>query len=323
MRPDQPEPDAAGARRDGRGDARDGAPDRDRGARPAADSAADSDAGSDSAVPASRAERMAAHAEYREAVDASDRVAADRHAWADAVPGLRAAWAEHQERYPEPARARPRTESDGSWVSGEYRQLDPEQNTEASKAHADLADEASRSILPALRRIEAADPERRLAGLDHMIKGEDRLKEKLADYLRAPGTTVREALYEVPDAVRFTFCYTADRYSNGVLADVDRLKDNGCELVKFKNLWEAEQYKGVNSQWRMAETATRFEIQFHTPQSLEAKELTHDAYERARSNLAATAEVVALEDFQRLVNSMITPPPGTDRLKDFPEKTSG
>ncbi|HEX3715245.1 MAG TPA: hypothetical protein VHV09_20800, partial [Trebonia sp.] len=72
--------------------------------------------------------------------------------------------------------AAPRTEPDGSWVCGEHRRLDPEQNNEATKAHADLADEAERHILPAMRRIEAAGPERNLAGLEHMVKGEDRLK---------------------------------------------------------------------------------------------------------------------------------------------------
>jgi hypothetical protein len=319
MRPDQPEPepDTADPRREG-GDhpGSAGTPDRRR------PHAADADPGRkpDAAEPPSRAEQLAEHARYRDVVAGSERASADRSAWADALPALRAAWEEHKERYPEQERAAPRTETDGSWTSGEHRRLDPEQNSEAGKAHADLADEASRSILPALRRIEAADPERKLAGLDHMIKGEDRLKEKLADYLRVPGTTVREALDEVPDAVRFTFCYSPDRYSDAVLTDVDRLKDDGCELVKLKNLWEAEQYKGANSQWRIAETGTRFEIQFHTPESLEAKELTHEAYERIRSNLAPTAEVVKLEDFQRRVNAMIMSPPGTDRLKDFPEK---
>jgi hypothetical protein len=77
------------------------------------------------------------------------------------APQLRAAWEEHKDRYPERTRATSRTEADGTWVCGEYRGLDPEQNTEAGKAHADLADEADRHILPALRRIEAADPERR------------------------------------------------------------------------------------------------------------------------------------------------------------------
>jgi hypothetical protein len=200
-------------------------------------------------------EQVAAHVRYRETVDAVYRAAADHAAWAEAVPRLRVAWEEHKERYPEQTRATPRTEPDGTWVCGEHRRLDPEQNTEASKAHADLADEADRHILPALRRIEAADPERRLAGLEHMVKGEDRLKEKMADYLRAPGVAVREALDEVPDPVRFTLRYSAEGYSDGVLADVDRLKAEGFELIKLKNLWHADQYKGINSQWLRAETA--------------------------------------------------------------------
>ena len=141
-------------------------------------------------VAVSREEQVAAHVRYRETVDAAFQAAADRAAWAEAVPGLRAAWQDHKESYPERVRASSRTEADGTWTCGEHRRLDPEQNTEASKAHADLADEADRDILPALRRVEAADPERRLAGLEHMVKGEDRLKEKMADYLRAPGVTV-------------------------------------------------------------------------------------------------------------------------------------
>ncbi|HEY0934585.1 MAG TPA: hypothetical protein VGD91_12680, partial [Trebonia sp.] len=258
-----------------------------------------------------------------ETVAATDSAAEARAAWSDAVPELRSAWQRHQERYPEQARPVSRNEPDGSWVCGEHRRLDPEQNTEVSKAYADLADEAERDILPALQRVEAADPDRQLAGLEHMIKGADRLKEKLADYLRAPDVTVGEAVGEVPDAVRSTLMYSSERYAEGVLADVDRLKTEGFELIKLKNLWHADQYKGINSQWFRSETATRFEMQFHTPESLEAKELTHEAYERIRSNTATPAEVRELETFQRRVNALIAIPPGTDRIKDFPEKNNG
>ena len=84
----------------------------------------------------------------------------------------------------------PSTHTDGSWSSGETRRLTPEQNTEATKACADIHDEGERVVLPAMRQIEAADPNRRLAGLEHMLKGEDRLKEKIADALRGrPGLT--------------------------------------------------------------------------------------------------------------------------------------
>ena len=60
-----------------------------------------------------------------------------------------------------------------------------------------------------------------------MVKGEDRLKEKLADELFGKNKTVRQALNEVPDAVRFTLRYDSGRYADGVVADVDRLKVEG------------------------------------------------------------------------------------------------
>jgi hypothetical protein len=279
------------------------------------------------AAPVSRAEQLAAHGRYRVTVAATDQAAADRaserEVWAAALPRLRAAWAEHKERYPDQARAVPRTEADGSWACGEHRRLDPEQNTEAGKAHADLADEADRHILPALRRIEAADPQRKLAGLEHMVKGEDRLKEKLADILLVDvRLTTRQALNKVPDAVRFTFTYSPDRYTESVLADVDRLKAEGFEEIKLKNLWHTEQYKGINSQWRNVETGTRFEMQFHTQDSLAAKELTHEAYQRLRRPEAETspAERRELEDYQRRVNDLVAAPPSVETIRDFPEK---
>jgi hypothetical protein len=315
MRTDQPEPDEPRAVRADHADhgADGGLPERRR-----------------ETTAVSREQQIAACIRHQETVDAAYQAAADRAAWAEAAPRLRAGWEEHKERYPERERASPHTEADGAWACGEYRRLDPEQNTEASKAHADLADEADRHILPALRRIEGADPERGLAGLEHMVKGEDRLKEKLADVWHGrPALTATQVLSMIPDAVRFTLAYSSERYAEGVLADVDRLKAEGFELIKLKNLWHADQYKGVNSQWFRSETGTRFEMQFHTPESLEAKELTHEAYERIRANATLPVdeqdliEEEELEGFQRRVNALIATPPGTDRIKDFPEKNDG
>ena len=326
MRIDQPDPGEPDAPRPDAADRPHRADPGDHGAD--TDPSRERRGGAEAAV--SREEQVAEHVRYRETVGAAYRAADDRGAWAEAVPQLRAAWEEHKERYPERTRGTSRTEADGSWVSGEHRRLDPEQNTEASKAHADLADEADRDILPALRRIEAANPNGQLAGLEHMVKGEDRLKEKLADAWHGrPGLTAKEVLSMVPDAVRSTLTFGSERYAEGVLAGVDQLKAEGFELIKLKNLWHADQYKGINSQWFRAETGTRFEMQFHTPESLEAKELTHEAYERIRANAALPVDEQdlvqdrELENFQRQVNTLIATPPGTDRLKDFPEKNDG
>lgn len=272
--------------------------------------------------PAFRQRQLAEHLRYRHLVDAADQAAQARQAWAQAVPDLRAAWEEHKLSYPERSRAAPLTRPDGSWVADGGRRLSPEQNAEAAKACADLRDEAGTFILPAMRRVEAASPDGQLAGLEHMLKGEDRLKEKIADAMQAPGITVSEAIDLVPDAVRFTLNYDAGRYADGVLADVDRLKAEGFELLKLKNLWHADQYKGVNSQWRRPDTDLRFEMQFHTSESLEAKELTHEAYERIRRQTVTSTEKLELEEFQRRVNTLLVTPPGTDRVKDFPEQTN-
>jgi hypothetical protein len=249
----------------------------------------------------------------------------DRDSRTEALSSLRAAWEEHQARYPEQERATPRTHADGSWSSGETRRLTPEQNTEATKACADIHDEGERVTLPAMRQIEAADPNRRLAGLEHMLKQADRLKEKIAERLRYnPGLSPRQAAGEVPDAVRFTLEYSESRYTDGVQADVERLQGAGYKLLKLKNLWAKDQYKGINSQWSTPETGLHIEVQFHTPQSREAKELTHQAYERLRDPLTSKAEETELEAYQRRVNALVKRPPDVFRIEDYPpEKRDG
>jgi hypothetical protein len=244
-----------------------------------------------------------------------------REAWAEALPGLRAEWEEHEREFPQRSRSAAGNQADGSWLGDGGRRLTPEQNTDASKACEDIRAEGKEVIRPAMERVEAADPERRLAGLEHMLKGEDRLKEKIADVLLVePNLTAKQALDKVTDAVRFSFAHPHKRYADGVLSDVERIKSEGFELIKLKNLWEEEQYKGINSQWRRPETGLRFEMQFHTPESLEAKELTHQAYERLRRIEVAQAERDELEDYQKRVNTQIVTPPGATEIEGFPRK---
>ena len=119
------------------------------------------------------------------------------------------------------------------------------------------------------------------------------------------------------------FTYSPQRYADGVRADVERLKAEGFELIKLKNLWADEQYKGINSQWRRPATGLRFEVQFHTPESLEAKELTHEAYERIRGPASHRAE---RESWSLPAPSQRVPRyPGGYRqaIKDYPENRNG
>jgi hypothetical protein len=126
----------------------------------------------------------------------------------------------------------------------------------------------------------------------------------------------------VPDAIRYTFQYQAARYTQGVWMDIERLKGQGFELQRLRNSWSDEQYKGINSQWIERDTGQRFEVQFHTRISFEAKHLTHDAYERLRSKQADMFEELVLEAFQRKVAADVPVPSGATDIPDHPERSA-
>jgi hypothetical protein len=87
-----------------------------------------------------------------------------------------------------------------------------------------------------------------------------------------------------------------------------------------RNSWDSDQYKGINTQWHEPETGQRFEVQFHTWASFEAKQLSHAAYERIRNTRTPAAEVDQLEDFQRQVCAKIPIPSGSTEITYAPRK---
>jgi hypothetical protein len=117
------------------------------------------------------------------------------------------------------------------------------------------------------------------------------------------------------------YTYHENRYIPGVLADVERLKSQGLVLDRLKNTWGSEQYKGINTQWLEPNSGVRFEVQFHTQASLEAKELTHEAYERIRSITERTPETEReaeeLEAFQSRANAQVPIPPDVSVIEDY------
>jgi hypothetical protein len=281
------------------------------------------DRGADATPLLDPADRSAEHTRYRGNVEQT--YAAARDGWAEALPSLLSAWEEHVEKYPERDRPTPRTQPDGSWVADGGRKLTPEQNAEVDRGVAHIREVGKNVIVPGMRAVEAEDPSRELAGFERRFKGEDRLKEKIADLLEPPSDlTAAQALSAVPDAVRSTFTYEETGYSEGVLTDVERLKAHGFELDKLKNTWTSDQYQGINSQWREPESGVRFEVQFHTQASLEAKELSHKAYERLRGTTTQDEERDELEAFQSRVNAEIPIPPDVHTIEDYPsEKRDG
>ena len=263
--------------------------------------------------------RVAEQLRYRDVVVNHEAA----HAWGRAVPELQGIWEKIKVKYGYTERsvsvAQP---TDGSWRGEGGRKLDSAQNAEVDRGYTRIREVGEHTIIPGLRAVEAEDSTRHLAGFDHRFKGLDRLKEKVADLLESPSKlTAADALYAVSDAVRCTYMYKEASYARGVLHDIERLKSRGFELDKLKNTWTSDQYKGINTQWVDPASEVRFEVQFHTRASLEAKELSHKAYERIRSITDPTPETDLeageLEGFQSKVNAKVPIPPNVNAIEDY------
>lgn len=174
-------------------------------------------------------------------------------------------------------------------------------------------------VTPAMHRIEAEDPDRRLVGLEFRLKDKDRLTEKVNKAVDERGRTVEEALMSVKDAIRYTFQYPDESYTKGVDADCARLKEAGFAPVDRQGTWEDEEYKGINSRWREPKSGLLLEVQFHTQASYEAKQETHSAYERLRQTNVELPdeEIRELRAYQRAVSAKVPIPPGATEIPDY------
>ena len=263
-------------------------------------------------------------AELTEKTVAARQTAAEEQAayekWEKTAQEARWLWSECQRRLAPSERPkvdRPKDEP-GSW-SGEGDSYLNRADNERVEAQCDrIADREREKITPAMREVESQDPDRHLVGLEDCRKGRDRIKEKVYEMKTELNFSSEEAVSRVPDAIRFTFEYPEARYTQGVWADIGRLEEQGFEQKTRRNYWSDEQYKGINSQWIESDSGQRFEVQFHTRISFEAKQLTHDSYGILRSKKADKFEELVLDAFQKKVSAEVPVPPGAVDIPDYP-----
>jgi hypothetical protein len=239
--------------------------------------------------------------------------------WQEKVAESRRMWSEYQRRWPPAERPPPdrSTGPPGSRHGDGNKLLDPADNSRVEAECDRIAKREEERISPAMRAIESQDPDRRLVGFEHRLKGRDRIQEKVYDRIKLLKNSPEEAVSHVSDTIRYTFEYRESRYTQGVWNDIERLKGEGFRLHKLKNYWSDEQYKGINSTWIEPDTGQRFEVQFHTRISFEAKQVTHPAYERIRTRQADAFEELVLEAFQKKVAADVPVPSGAADIPDY------
>jgi hypothetical protein len=247
--------------------------------------------------------------------------ATDQGSYWDKVPRFRQMWADHERRWPErQAAAEPDGPADpaGTYRSRSGFKLNPERHAETVGAIGRLR-ETEPSISADMQAVEKENAcGGWLAGFDRRIKGDDRLKEKVAEQVAAePDKSSSAILRKIPDALRFTCCFEPDNYVSGYYDIKARLEDAGHEMGQSTNYWLDPEYKGINTRW-ITRQGQRFEVQFHTPESFHAKQdVTHEAYERLRNPQTLADARSELEDFQRQVSSHLQVPDGAADIPDF------
>ncbi|HEY4700486.1 MAG TPA: hypothetical protein VIH64_01275 [Streptosporangiaceae bacterium] len=220
------------------------------------------------------------------------------------------------------------TTADGGWAWKSLR-LDPPANHVADQQlaarrtaegrHPDGTYDG-RGLTPALRRVEAQlghgtlipDTEK------FALKSPDRFKEKLAKMIeRRPDLSVGELANEIHDGIRYTFIFDPAHYTDQTQRACSSLIGDGYELTRLANRWDGEEYKGVNSRWHDPHTGQSFEVQFHTPQSWEAKQQTHETYERIDNPDTPVGDVERLRAYQQSVSSSLEIPDRWNEIRDY------
>ena len=245
----------------------------------------------------------------------------EQRSYWDKVPRFQDMWADHERRWPDRQSAEKpdvTAPESGSYRSRSGFELKPERHAETVEAIGRIR-EAEPTISADMQTIEKENTYGGwLAGFDRHIKGDDRLKEKVAEQAAAePDEPSATILRKIPDALRYTSCFEPHDYTQGYYDVKSRLESLGHEMYQSTNYWADSEYKGINTRWATLQ-GQRFEVQFHTPESFHAKEaITHRAYERIRDLTTTRPELRDLHAFQREVSSHIQIPDGAPHIPNF------
>ena len=151
----------------------------------------------------------------------------------------------------------------------------------------------------------------------------DKIQENLEEHKADPNYGYEQAVADLSDMVRYTQACTPESMMRNFEATSKALEAKGYKPVKVKNTWETynlgNPYRGVNCVY-MSPTGTKFELQFHTAESLVGKEVQHGQYEEFRD--PRTAQPRKNELAQLMYNNMksLRTPKDIGRIKKYPPK---
>lgn len=185
--------------------------------------------------------------------------------------------------------------TNGAGAATAVSKRSPEARALASSRHA-AAKELEPKLSDMMAQISTATGGE-LVGLDHAVKTEESLARKIDADTLEKGINADRAAEEISDANRYTIVFSSEEYTNGVLDAQQELEDRG--YVRYDDKWKnyftsGDAYDGYNSVYVNQETGDRFEVQFHTPETVGIKERAHELYERFQESPEGSPDRLSL-----------------------------
>jgi len=174
-------------------------------------------------------------------------------------------------------------------ATGEYEGYNlkqPRNTTSSNRGQSDVAAnnlrDSARVVEPKITKdmIDLSKVHKgKMVGLENRLKTQSSLSRKIEE--RARKTNVPVAAKEIHDGVRYTMTSKRGEYVDTVNNVVGDLRSKGYQVTTRNNWVAGNPYLGVNAQV-VSPTGVKFELQFHTPESLRLKNQTHPIYEKMR-----------------------------------------
>ena len=178
------------------------------------------------------------------------------------------------------------------------------------------------TVSPVLKQIAEAHG-LSFAGFDFRIKGSGSLRRKVLGDLKELSPEQAKRSYNrvvdgVHDNLRYTYLFDSETFLAQYNETVADLEASGYRMVRVKNTMANTQgrYKGVNTLVENDQGYV-FELQFHTPESYDAKDRAHAFYEVERVAERGSTEWQEAKDRGAAIFNAVPVPAGASEIMTF------
>jgi hypothetical protein len=223
----------------------------------------------------------------------------------------------------------PRLAADGSWSWGPAS-LTRDQVRVGQDAYDRLRAAAGRGLFggydggsgltAVIRRIDEQLAYGSLApGNDeHALLEPDIFRARFADLLRRhPDRTPEQLSRRVPGALSYVFVLEAEHYADGIRDIEEALGLQGFLLQARKNSWSSAANRCVFTIWHDPVNDLPFQVQFHTPASLEAQHLARTSAPLINDPRVPPTQAATIRSELAAAWAAVDAPPGNTGIGDY------